>query len=117
MKEIFSENLKQARGFKHWTQEKAAALIGVTRGAYAAWEEGRSFPGPCDLIKLADVFGIEDLRGFISNDKFNVKQQLAKVQKSLTTPGIIQQKYQEAGLKEKLAVNILLGLVDLEEGV
>lgn len=117
MKEIFSKNLKQARAFKGFSQEKTAGLIGVNRGAYAAWEEARSFPRPRDLSKLADLFCIQDLRSFMEDDKFNVKQQMAKAQKNMTTPELIQQKYNEAGVKERLAVNILLGLVDLEEGI
>lgn len=120
MKEIFSKNLKQAREGKGWKQEGTAKAIGVTRQAYGAWEEGRSFPTEGDLITVAKIFGISDLIGFISNDKFDIHQQIQQAPKQnpkVNAASMIEEKYRKAGIKEQLVVNILLGLVDLTEGI
>lgn len=118
MKEIFSKNLRQARALKGWSQERAAAEIGATRQAYGAWEEARSLPPQRHLIKMVKVFRITDLIGFISNDKFDMKNQAPKAQPVESAPAtMIERKYQEADVKVKLAVNILLDMVDLEEGI
>lgn len=69
-----------------------------------------------DLITLAKEFGITDLVGFISNPKFDIRQQFGEAH----NPGAgtaVERKYREAGIKVKLAVNILLDMVDLEEGI
>lgn len=118
MKEIFSKNLKSARAAKGWNQEKAATAVGVKMCAYAAWEEARAFPRVSDLINIARVFRISDLVGFISNPKFALKQQIQQAPKQddlVPAAALVEQRYREAGIKEKLAVNILLGLVEVDE--
>jgi len=113
MKEIFANNLKRARAAKGWKQIKTAAMIGVTRQAYAAWEQRRSFPNETDLIKMAQILDITDLLGFLSNEKFDISAQLTKREKDLGRLSELQKAYEGADIKDKLAVNILLGLVDL----
>lgn len=113
MKAIFGNNLRAVRRLKGWSQERAAEEIGVGRPAYASWEEGRAFPAETDLVKMSHVFLITDLAGFIGNEHFDYIQQIHKFPEAARMGQLIE-KYQQAGIREKLAVNILLGLVDLE---
>ena len=50
--------LKELRKNSHKTQEEMAALIGLTRGAYANIENGRREPDFDALNKFADFFGV-----------------------------------------------------------
>lgn len=113
MKEIFAKNLRRAREADGLTREKIAESIDVKPKTYAAWEEERGFPSEKDLISLALVLRITDLIGFISNPAFDIAQQLQKAQKPDSRLTNVQKAYEMAGVRDKLAVNILLGLVDL----
>lgn len=110
---IFAENLKKARALKGWTQQSAAARVGVKRTAYQAWEEGRACPTAYFLVPLAHVFGIADILAFLSKP-CSPQCTSRPEEKIVLPPTLLEQKYNEAGIREKLAVNILLGLVDLE---
>lgn len=114
MKAIFGNNLKQAREARGWKQPRAANEIGVTRQAYAAWEEGRGFPTECALVKVAEVFHITDVAGFISNEHFDIKKQVHQFPELPKDMALLQEQYKSAPIHIKLSVNILLGLVDLE---
>lgn len=46
--------LRRQRG---WSQKEIAARVGVSRGAVAMWESGRSSPDAEMLVKLAQLFG------------------------------------------------------------
>lgn len=111
----FAKNLSTVRQLFGWSQEKTAEKLKVNRPAYAAWEEGRSFPSATCLIRIAKTFKITDLIGFIENEHFNYRQQLPKAPEIKPAETLVEQKYREAGIREKLAVNILLGLVDVDE--
>lgn len=50
--------LKELRKKSHKTQEEMAALIGLTRGAYANIENGRREPDFATMNTLADYFGV-----------------------------------------------------------
>lgn len=113
MNSIFGKNLGAIRTAKGWTQQKAADELEVNRSTYAAWEEGRGFPTAEMLVHVARVFKITDLIGMIENESFNYSQQIPKVIHEPTPTTTIEKAYQAAGIREKLAVNILLGLVDL----
>lgn len=109
----FGDNLKKARLAKGWNQEEAAAAIGIKRSLLGAYEEGRACPTAYGLVPFAKVFHTTDLIGFLTDPDFNVSgmdsgKELAK--DSL----LLMRHYAVAPIRDKLAVNILLGLVDLE---
>lgn len=113
MNEIFGKNLKAIREARGWTQEKAADVLKMNRSTYGAWEEGRGFPASDMLVHVARVFKITDLIGMIENEAFDHAQQVPRLVHEHTPATIMEKAYQSAGIREKLAVNILLGLVDL----
>lgn len=115
MKNTFGANLRKAREFNGWTQEMAAKKINIKRSAYGAWEEGRGCPAFPALVRIVQVFRITDLVGFLENEQFDIKQQLPAVIKPANIEPItnLEKQYAAAGIRERLAVNILLGLVDI----
>lgn len=115
MNEIFSKNIKAIRMQAGITQERAADLIGVSRSAYGAYEEGRAFPSAETLIRITKAWHITDLIGLISSEKFDVKRQFPHSSKSERPDPLteVQRAYEALEIREKLCVNILLGLVDL----
>lgn len=66
MNKIFSENLKQKRKEKGFTQEIISERLKIKRSRYAAWEEARAFPAPSMLIRICEVLGVDDLYLFLS---------------------------------------------------
>lgn len=113
MNSIFGKNLKAIRQAKGWTQEKAAGMLKMNRSTYGAWEEGRGFPSAEKLAHVAHVFKVTDLVGMIENEAFDYAQQISHVIHEPTPATAVEKAYHSAGIREKLAVNILLGLVDL----
>jgi transcriptional regulator with XRE-family HTH domain len=118
MNKIFAQNLKNLRAaIPGLTQQRAAQMIGVTRGAYGAWEEGRAFPSVEKLVQLASVFAIADLLSFISDESFDFGRQAGKPEPKpkLHQLTAVQRAYEKAHIKDKLCVNILLNLVDVDD--
>lgn len=115
MEKAFHINLRKARNQKDWTRERAGQACGVKLSTYSAWEEGRSCPTTYGLITVAIAFGIENLVSFVTDPDFNVIDRSALHMKEITKDGLaLQRGYSIAPIREKLAVNILLGLVDIE---
>lgn len=54
----FSENVKQLRKSRGFTQEQLAEALGVTTGAVYKWENGLAMPEIKMLVELADFFEI-----------------------------------------------------------
>lgn len=54
----FSENIKQLRKSRGFTQEQLAEALGVTTGAVYKWENGLAMPEIKMLVELADFFEI-----------------------------------------------------------
>lgn len=52
----FTERLKELRKRNKLTQEELAKALGVSRGAYASWENGRRKPDFLQLSNMADYF-------------------------------------------------------------
>jgi transcriptional regulator with XRE-family HTH domain len=74
-KTIFSENLKKARNLKGWSQEQAAAKIGIKRARLGSYEEGRADPPNKILTLIVETFGVQDdVYGFINNRDFYDKE-------------------------------------------
>lgn len=106
-------NLKKARALKGWTQQATADQLGIKLNAYQAYEEGRATPGAYGLVDLVRIFGITDLVGFLTDRDFDISTMDQR--KEITKGGLeLQRNYSIAPIRDKLAVNILLGLVDLE---
>jgi transcriptional regulator with XRE-family HTH domain len=64
---LVSENLKYLRKSKGLTQEQMAQQIGIKRSLLGAYEEGRAEPRIGNLVKFAEIFGLEVDR-LISSD-------------------------------------------------
>lgn len=103
-KQIVTENLKKARG--EWSQEKAAKLIGIKRCTLASYEEGRALPPITLFPKIADVYGIIDWKGFLSDPNFDISNQNA----TAVPLSLIEQKFNELSQKEKSLAKVLLSL-------
>lgn len=62
-----NHKLRLARKQQHWSQEDAAAIVGVDRKTYIRWEQGQSFPQPKLLAAVCKAFGASaDALGFNS---------------------------------------------------
>lgn len=57
-KKRLSISLKTLRAKSQWSQDGAAKAIGIKRGAYYSYEEGRAFPSILILIKITQVFNV-----------------------------------------------------------
>ncbi|MBR1811718.1 MAG: helix-turn-helix transcriptional regulator [Clostridia bacterium] len=53
-----AHRLIELRTKEDFTQEVFAAMIGVSRSTYAAYEKGRNEPDIHTLIKIADIYGV-----------------------------------------------------------
>lgn len=51
-----NQKLLQARAQRHWTQEQAAARIGIGISTYRRWESGAQLPHASTLVLLCDTF-------------------------------------------------------------
>lgn len=54
----FTERLKELRKKNKLTQEELAKALGVSRGAYASWENGRRKPDFLQLSNIANFFDV-----------------------------------------------------------
>lgn len=63
----FAKNLRAARKMRGWTQKQAAEQIQhVTRNAYSKWENGEREPPLEILVRISEVYQINDLKAFIA---------------------------------------------------
>jgi transcriptional regulator with XRE-family HTH domain/tetratricopeptide (TPR) repeat protein len=53
-----NEKLRTARLQRHWSQERAAANIGIDRKTYVRWEQGQHTPQPGTLEMACKAFGM-----------------------------------------------------------
>lgn len=61
-----SQNLVYYREKRGLTQKLMSELLQVSLCKYQSWEEGRRNPSPENLIKLCQLFEINDLLAFLS---------------------------------------------------
>lgn len=108
MKKAFATNLRKVRRIHGWNQLQAATQLGIKRSTYQAYEEGRSCPRAEDLVTLADVFQIGNLRSFIADDGFNFNQQEGSPKVVDGSP--LQTNYAKASLRDRNLVDIILGI-------
>src|SRR5579875_203595 len=55
---MLNEKLRFARQKKHWSQNRAAAEIGIDRKTYIRWENGQNHPQPGTLELACKAFGL-----------------------------------------------------------
>jgi transcriptional regulator with XRE-family HTH domain len=66
-KSIFSQNLVKARKLKGLKQREAATAIFKSLKTYQKYEEGRAEPDHETLLKICEVFSVDDLQLFLSS--------------------------------------------------
>lgn len=54
---MFEKNLKEYRERKGITQNELGALVGVTQGAIAQFENGSAVPNVKTAVRIAEVLG------------------------------------------------------------
>ncbi|HMQ59205.1 MAG TPA: helix-turn-helix transcriptional regulator [Flavilitoribacter sp.] len=55
---FLADNLRYLRKQQNLSQEELASKVGLNRGNVASYENGTAEPKLCNLLKLADIFGV-----------------------------------------------------------
>ena len=55
---MLKENLSILRNIHGFSQEEIAEKIGISRQAYAKWENGNNMPDLSILVELADYYDV-----------------------------------------------------------
>ena len=111
MKRALATNITRARNKVGLTQELLAQKLSIPRSSIGAYEEDRATPNPEVLAKIIVIFNIPDVVSFISDANYDLEGIQVKL---LPIPTQLQQHYENAGIREKLVVNIILGLVETD---
>lgn len=84
---MLSENLKNLRKAKGYSQEELAIRLNVVRQTVSKWEKGLSVPDADLLIKIADVLevSVSELLGgeYETRDNSSVAEQLSRINEQL----------------------------------
>ena len=78
-KEILIANLRKYLSLSGKNQSEVARAVGVSRGTFCDWINGRAYPRMDKLQKLADYFGIN--KSDLVEDKFDAGEPLSKEDK------------------------------------
>lgn len=113
MEKTLSSNFKKSRSTLRLTQKAMADKLGVSLKSYQAYEEDRACPTAYGLVEMSGILGISDVVAFLTDPDFNIED-LDRRPEIVKNGELLQRHYCIAPLKIKLAVNILLGLVDLD---
>lgn len=108
LRPTFAKNLIKARKSLKWNQYKAAAMLGITRQAYASYEEGRANPDLSTLPLIAYTFKITNVIAFLENEDFKYHNQDGGFEIELNTP--LEEKYQAATPTARRIVDLTLGI-------
>lgn len=109
MKKAFPINLRIARKAAGYSNQLIPAKkLGLKRPTYQAYEEGRSFPPADILVAIADLYGISNLRGFIADEAFNIRDQDASRAPAMDSP--LQSNYAKASMRDRNLVDMILGI-------
>ena len=116
---MFSENLSTLRKAKGFTQEQLATRLCVVRQTVSKWEKGLSVPDAEQLIKLADILGVQvpELLGKgidVSEDKDELEMialELSKLNELIVIYG-----NKASNLKKKLGIAIGIVIILLFGG-
>lgn len=96
-----NEKLRKARNDRHWSIDRAAEKIGVSRTTYLRWEHGEQFPHGYSIIQACDAFNMSaDQRGFAASD---TSDSLVKSPEQLEE--LIKKSIDEQDTEEDTAVN------------
>jgi len=76
-----SENLKQLRKKKEWTQEEMAEMLGVSHQSVSKWERGDTYPDITLLPALVNLFKVS-IDAIVGMDKINANEVRAAIFKS-----------------------------------
>ena len=109
---MFSENLRNIRKEKGFSQEQLATRLNVVRQTVSKWEKGFSVPDAEQLVRLADILGVQvhELLGKeveVSEEKDELEiiaLELSKLNELIVTYGS-----KASNLKKK--VGIVIGIV------
>jgi transcriptional regulator with XRE-family HTH domain len=108
LRPTFAKNLIKAREAMKWNQFKAADMLGITRVAYASYEEGRANPDISLLPLIAYTFKITNLISFLDNENFSHRDQDGGFSIEISTP--LEEKYQAATPVARRIVDLTLGI-------
>lgn len=109
---MFSENLRNIRKEKGFSQEQLATRLNIVRQTVSKWEKGFSVPDAEQLVRLADILGVQvhELLGKemeVSEEKDELEiiaLELSKLNELIVTYG-----NKASNLKKK--VGIIIGIV------
>lgn len=106
---MLSENLKNLRKAKGYSQEELAIRLNVVRQTVSKWEKGLSVPDAELLIKIADVLevSVSELLGgeHEARDNSSVVEQLTRINEQLAI------KNRRARRVWKVVAGILIAIV------
>src|SRR5258708_28405619 len=95
-----NEKLRRARKQRNWSQEQAAATIGVDRKTYIRWEQGQNSPQPGTLELACQAYELSaEALGF-TDDKQALENESQEWASSLP---------QQRGIQSSLDMSILFG--------
>lgn len=111
MQKALATNLRKMREKSGMVQRQVAFAIGKAVPTYQAYEEGRSGPDAETLVRIAELFEINDLRAFICDPHY---EEGKKTVRSIKSGSPLQSNYARLTKKERTLVDILLGLREIE---
>ncbi|MBK6620843.1 MAG: helix-turn-helix transcriptional regulator [Saprospirales bacterium] len=65
---FLADNIRILRKSRNWSQEELAKQVGLNRGNIASYEKGTAEPKLCNLLKIAQLFGVSILDLMESED-------------------------------------------------
>lgn len=112
MNKTFGKNLKRLRSHSEWSQEDAAAAIGIKRSTYASYEEHRAEPSQDILKKIADAFGVTNMYAMLYNEKFLVTKESCVFDVSIASQESrrVVDKYNRVKPEIRRAIDLLLAV-------
>ncbi len=97
----------KARKYHGWTQDKAAAVLGIARPTIGAYEEGRATPRPDKLSKICEGYQINDIHKFLTDHNFDMAVDRCS---NVKTTSLLDKKFKAAPTFVKKAIQELLGI-------
>ena len=71
MSKVFSETLKELRQAAGYTQKQIYEMIGVPQSTFSSWETGKAEPSADILLRLCDIYGVNDILAAFGYDGYN----------------------------------------------
>lgn len=113
MKKALATNLRKARRSHEQTQDTTSRFLGMKLSSYQKYEEGLAEPSAERLVQIANIFGIENLRAFITDPDWDPGNEFPKTQK-LTDVSPLQTNYRRLNFRDRGLVDIILGIRTIE---